>query len=215
MTFFIALWQGNFTARARSRASTRRSPARRIIDKVIRIDQSPIGRTPRSNPATYTGVFTQIRDLYAMLPESRERGYKPGRFSFNVSGGRCEACQGEGQRRIEMNFLPDVYVVCEVCGGRRYNQETLAVKYKGYSIADLLEMPVSDALPILENIPQVKQKLQTLVDVGLGYIHLGQSAVTLSGGEAQRIKLARELSKRQTGQDSLPAGRADDRAALR
>ena len=169
------------------------------VDKVIRIDQSPIGRTPRSNPATYTGVFAQIRDLYAMLPESRERGYKPGRFSFNVSGGRCEACQGEGQRRIEMNFLPDVYVVCEVCGGRRYNHETLAVRYKGFSIADLLESPVSDALPILENIPQVKQKLQTLVDVGLGYIHLGQSAVTLSGGEAQRIKLARELSKRQTG----------------
>ena len=169
------------------------------IDKVIRIDQSPIGRTPRSNPATYTGVFSQIRDLYAMLPESRERGYKPGRFSFNVSGGRCEACQGEGQRRIEMNFLPDVYVVCEVCGGRRYNHETLTVKYKGMSIADLLEMPISDALPILENIPQVKQKLQTLVDVGLGYVHLGQSAVTLSGGEAQRIKLARELSKRQTG----------------
>jgi excinuclease ABC subunit A len=169
------------------------------IDKVIRIDQSPIGRTPRSNPATYTGVFTQIRDLYAMLPESRERGYKPGRFSFNVAGGRCEACQGEGQRRIEMNFLPDVYVVCEVCGGRRYNHETLSVKYKGVSIADLLETPVADALPILENIPQVRQKLQTLVDVGLGYVHLGQSAVTLSGGEAQRIKLARELSKRQTG----------------
>jgi excinuclease ABC subunit A len=170
-----------------------------LVDKVIRIDQSPIGRTPRSNPATYTGMFAQIRDLYAMLPESRERGYKPGRFSFNVPGGRCEACQGEGQRRIEMNFLPDVYVQCEVCGGRRYNHETLAVCYKGYSIADLLESSVSDALQILENIPQVKQKLQTLVDVGLGYIHLGQSAVTLSGGEAQRIKLARELSKRQTG----------------
>ncbi len=169
------------------------------VDKVIRIDQSPIGRTPRSNPATYTGVFTQIRDLYAMLPESRERGYKPGRFSFNVAGGRCETCQGEGQRRIEMNFLPDVYVVCEGCGGRRYNQETLAVKYKGHSIADLLETPVSEALPVLENIPKVQQKLQTLVDVGLGYLHLGQSAVTLSGGEAQRIKLARELSKRQTG----------------
>ena len=169
------------------------------IDKVIRIDQSPIGRTPRSNPATYTGVFAQIRDLFAMLPESRERGYKAGRFSFNVAGGRCEACQGEGQRRIEMNFLPDVYVQCEVCGGRRYNHETLQVKYKENSIADLLETPVSEALPILENIPQVKQKLQTLVDVGLGYIHLGQSATTLSGGEAQRIKLARELSKRQTG----------------
>ncbi len=185
------------------------------IDKVIRIDQSPIGRTPRSNPATYTGVFAQIRDLYAMLPESRERGYKPGRFSFNVSGGRCEACQGDGQRRIEMNFLPDVYVLCEVCGGRRYNHETLAVKYKGHSIADLLEMPVADALPILENIPQVRQKLQTLVDVGLGYIHLGQSAVTLSGGEAQRIKLARELSKRQTGKTLVPAGRAHHRPALR
>ena len=169
------------------------------IDKVIRIDQSPIGRSPRSNPATYTGVFAQIRDLYAMLPESSERGYKPGRFSFNVTGGRCEACQGEGQRRIEMNFLPDVYVVCEICGGKRYNHETLAVRYKGSSIADLLETPVADVLPILENIPQVKQKLQTLVDVGLGYIQLGQSAVTLSGGEAQRIKLARELSKRQTG----------------
>ena len=169
------------------------------IDKVVRIDQSPIGRTPRSNPATYTGVFTQVREIYAMLPESRERGYKAGRFSFNVSGGRCEACQGEGQRRIEMNFLPDVYVLCEVCGGKRYNHETLAVKYKGYSIADLLDTPIADALTILENIPQVRQKLQTLVDVGLGYIHLGQSSVTLSGGEAQRIKLARELSKRQTG----------------
>ncbi|MEO6120465.1 MAG: excinuclease ABC subunit UvrA, partial [Terriglobales bacterium] len=169
------------------------------LDKVIRIDQSPIGRTPRSNPATYTGVFTDIRNIYAMLPESRERGYKAGRFSFNVAGGRCEHCTGEGQRRIEMNFLPDVYVVCEVCGGKRYNHETLAVKFKGYSIADLLQTPIADALPILEDIPQVRQKLQTLVDVGLGYVELGQSAVTLSGGEAQRIKLARELSKRQTG----------------
>jgi excinuclease ABC subunit A len=169
------------------------------IDKVIEIDQSPIGRTPRSNPATYTGVFTAIRDLFAMLPESRERGYKPGRFSFNVQGGRCEACQGEGQRRIEMNFLPDVYVLCEVCNGRRYNQETLAVQFNGYSIADLLDLPIEDALPILKDIPAVHQKLQTLVDVGLGYIHLGQSATTLSGGEAQRMKLARELSKRQTG----------------
>ena len=169
------------------------------IDKVIRIDQSPIGRTPRSNPATYTGVFTQVRELYAMLPESRERGYKAGRFSFNVPGGRCEACQGEGERRIEMNFLPDVYVLCEICGGKRYNRETLAVRYKGYSIADLLDSPISEALQVLENFPQARQKLQTLVDVGLGYIHLGQSSVTLSGGEAQRIKLARELSKRQTG----------------
>ena len=169
------------------------------MDKVIQIDQSPIGRTPRSNPATYTGVFTAIRDLFAMLPESRERGYKPGRFSFNVQGGRCEACQGEGQRRIEMNFLPDVYVLCEICNGRRYNQETLAVKFNGYSIADLLDLPIEDAVPILKDIPTVHAKLQTLVDVGLGYIHLGQSATTLSGGEAQRMKLARELSKRQTG----------------
>jgi len=169
------------------------------LDKVIQIDQSPIGRTPRSNPATYTGVFSAIRDIFAMLPESRERGYKPGRFSFNVQGGRCEACQGEGQRRIEMNFLPDVYVLCEVCNGRRYNQETLAVKFNGYSIADLLDLAIEDALPILKDIPAVNQRLQTLVDVGLGYIHLGQSATTLSGGEAQRMKLARELSKRQTG----------------
>jgi excinuclease ABC subunit A len=169
------------------------------LDKVIQIDQSPIGRTPRSNPATYTGVFTAIRDLFAMLPDSRERGYKPGRFSFNVQGGRCEACQGDGQRRIEMNFLPDVYVLCEICNGRRYNQETLAVKFNGYSIADILDLPIEDAVPILKDIPAVNNKLQTLVDVGLGYIHLGQSATTLSGGEAQRMKLARELSKRQTG----------------
>ena len=169
------------------------------IDKVIRIDQSPIGRTPRSNPATYTQVFAPIRDLFAMLPEARERGYKPGRFSFNVSGGRCEACQGDGQRRIEMNFMPDVYVQCEVCNGRRYNQETLAVKFHGHSIADILDLTIEDALSVLDNVPQLKQKLQTLVDVGLGYVHLGQSATTLSGGEAQRMKLARELSKRQTG----------------
>ncbi|WP_255484379.1 excinuclease ABC subunit UvrA [Granulicella sp. 5B5] len=169
------------------------------LDKVIQIDQSPIGRTPRSNPATYTGVFTQIRDLFAMLPDSRERGYKPGRFSFNVQGGRCEACQGDGQRRIEMNFLPDVYVLCEVCNGRRYNTETLAVKFNGYSIADILDLPIEEAVHVLKDIPAVHQKLQTLVDVGLGYIHLGQSATTLSGGEAQRMKLARELSKRQTG----------------
>jgi len=169
------------------------------IDKVIRIDQSPIGRTPRSNPATYTGLFTPIRDLYAMLPESRERGYKPGRFSFNVKGGRCEACQGDGLRRIEMNFLPDVYVTCDVCRGKRYNHETLQVKYKGYSIADLLDTTVEEALPLMENLPHIRPKLQTLNDVGLGYIHLGQSSTTLSGGEAQRIKLAKELSRRQTG----------------
>ena len=169
------------------------------IDKVIEIDQSPIGRTPRSNPATYTGLFTPIRELFAMLPESRERGYKPGRFSFNVKGGRCEACEGEGMKRIEMNFLPDVYVLCDVCRGARYNRETLSVLYKGKSIADLLDTTVEEALPVLENIPQIRPKLQTLLDVGLGYIELGQSATTLSGGEAQRIKLAKELSKRATG----------------
>jgi excinuclease ABC subunit A len=169
------------------------------IDKVIEIDQAPIGRTPRSNPATYTGVFAPIRDLFSMLPESRERGYRPGRFSFNVKGGRCEACQGDGLRRIEMNFLPDVYVTCEVCRGRRYNSETLAVRYKGHSISDVLNLPASEAVKLLENIPQIQQKLATLVEVGLGYVTLGQSATTLSGGEAQRIKLARELSKRQTG----------------
>jgi excinuclease ABC subunit A len=169
------------------------------IDKVISIDQTPIGRTPRSNPATYTGLFTPLRDLFAMLPESRERGYKPGRFSFNVKGGRCEACQGDGERRIEMNFLPDVYVTCDICRGRRYNSETLSVKYKGCSIADLLESTAQDALVLLENIPAIAQKLRTVVEVGLGYLHLGQSSTTLSGGEAQRIKLARELSRRQTG----------------
>jgi excinuclease ABC subunit A len=169
------------------------------VDKVIEIDQSPIGRTPRSNPATYTGLFTPIRELYAMLPESRERGYKPGRFSFNVKGGRCEACEGDGMKRIEMNFLPDVYVLCDVCRGARYNRETLSVKYKGKSIAELLDTTVEEALPVLENIPQIKMKLQTLLDVGLGYIKLGQSSTTLSGGEAQRIKLAKELSKRATG----------------
>ncbi len=169
------------------------------IDKIIEIDQSPIGRTPRSNPATYTGLFTPIRELYAMLPESRERGYKPGRFSFNVKGGRCEACQGDGLKRIEMNFLPDVYVMCEVCRGQRYNRETLDVRYQGKNIAQLLDTTVEEALPLLENHPQIKQKLQTLYEVGLGYIKLGQSATTLSGGEAQRIKLAKELSRRATG----------------
>ena len=196
---YRALAQGSLRLARRAGRARRASRASSYIDKVIRIDQSPIGRTPRSNPATYTGLFTPIRDLYAMLPESRERGYKPGRFSFNVKGGRCEACQGDGLKRIEMNFLPDVYVTCDVCRGRRYNHETLQVKYKGYSIADLLEATVEEALPLLENIPQITAKLQTLVDVGLGYIHLGQSSTTLSGGEAQRIKLAKELSKRQTG----------------
>jgi excinuclease ABC subunit A len=169
------------------------------LDKVIEIDQSPIGRTPRSNPATYTGLFTPLRELFAMLPESRIRGYKAGRFSFNVKGGRCETCEGDGLRRIEMSFLPDVHVLCETCQGKRYNRETLAVKYKGYSIADLLEMNISDAHPLMENIPSIAQKLQTLNDVGLGYVHLGQSATTLSGGEAQRVKLSKELSRRATG----------------
>jgi excinuclease ABC subunit A len=169
------------------------------IDKVIEIDQSPIGRTPRSNPATYTGVFTPIRELYAMLPESRARGYKAGRFSFNVKGGRCEACQGDGLRKIEMSFLPNVYVSCEVCRGKRYNSETLSIQYKGLSISDLLNSTVAESSKALENIPQIQAKLQTLVDVGLGYIGLGQPATTLSGGEAQRIKLAKELSRRATG----------------
>ncbi len=169
------------------------------LDKVINIDQSPIGRTPRSNPATYTGMFTAIRDLFASTPDAKERGYKAGRFSFNVAGGRCENCAGDGILKIEMNFLPDVYVPCEVCHGNRYNRETLQVKYKGKNIADVLDMRVEDALEFFDSIPAIKNKLQTLYDVGLGYIKLGQSATTLSGGEAQRVKLSTELSKRSTG----------------
>jgi excinuclease ABC subunit A len=169
------------------------------IDKVIDIDQSPIGRTPRSNPATYTGLFTPIRELFAELPEAKIRGYGPGRFSFNVKGGRCEACQGDGLVKIEMHFLPDVYVPCEVCKGKRYNRETLEVRFRGLTISDVLEQTVEDACEFFQNQPRIHQKLQTLSDVGLGYIHLGQSATTLSGGEAQRVKLASELSKRDTG----------------
>ena len=169
------------------------------IDKVINIDQSPIGRTPRSNPATYTGVFDFIRDIFATTNEAKMRGYEKGRFSFNVEGGRCEACHGDGIIKIEMNFLSDVYVPCEVCKGKRYNRETLEVKYKGKSIADVLDMTVEEALTFFENVPRIKQKIQTLYDVGLGYIKLGQPSTTLSGGEAQRIKLATELSKRSTG----------------
>jgi excinuclease ABC subunit A len=170
-----------------------------LIDKVIEIDQSPIGRTPRSNPATYTGLFTFIRDLFAWMPEAKARGFKPGRFSFNVKGGRCEACQGDGVIAIEMHFLPNVYVTCEQCKGRRYNRETLEIKYRGKSIADILELTVDQALPLLENVPAISNKLKTLQSVGLGYVALGQSATTLSGGEAQRVKLAKELSKRGTG----------------
>jgi excinuclease ABC subunit A len=169
------------------------------IDKVIDIDQSPIGRTPRSNPATYTGLFTPIRELFAALPEAKMRGYGPGRFSFNVKGGRCEACQGDGLVKIEMHFLPDVYISCEVCKGRRYNRETLEVRYQGKSIADVLDLTVADALEFFTNQRRIADKLELLNDVGLGYIHLGQSATTLSGGEAQRVKLSTELAKRDTG----------------
>ena len=169
------------------------------LDKVINIDQSPIGRTPRSNPATYTNLFNDIRDLFASLPDAKARGYGPGRFSFNTKGGRCEACCGDGVLKIEMHFLADVYVPCEVCHGKRYNRETLEVRYKGKSIAEVLEMTVDEALPFFSALPKIADRLQTLQDVGLGYVKLGQSSTTLSGGEAQRVKLATELSKRSTG----------------
>ena len=169
------------------------------LDKVIEVDQSPIGRTPRSNPATYTGVFSDIRTLFTELPESKIRGYKPGRFSFNVKGGRCEDCEGAGMKLVEMDFLPDVYIPCETCKGKRYNRETLEVRFKGKSIADVLDMTVEQAVEYFENQPKILRKIQTLNDVGLGYITLGQHATTLSGGEAQRVKLATELSKKDTG----------------
>jgi excinuclease ABC subunit A len=169
------------------------------FDKVVDIDQSPIGRTPRSNPATYTGIFTAVRELFAATQESRSRGYAPGRFSFNVKGGRCEACQGDGLIKVEMHFLADIYVPCDVCTGKRYNRETLEIRYKGKNIHEVLDMTIEDALPFFDAIPALQRKLQTLADVGLSYVKLGQSATTLSGGEAQRVKLARELSKRDTG----------------
>jgi excinuclease ABC subunit A len=191
-------------ARELNKASTSPAPCEAIdgleyFDKIVDIDQSPIGRTPRSNPATYTGLFTPLRELFAATQEARSRGYKPGRFSFNVKGGRCEACQGDGVIKVEMHFLADIYVPCDVCKGKRYNRETLEIRYKGKSIHEVLEMTVEDALTFFSPIPVVARKLQTLLDVGLSYLKLGQNATTLSGGEAQRIKLARELSKRDTG----------------
>lgn len=185
---------------AKTRAgSFRKMEGLDALDKVIQIDQSPIGRTPRSNPATYTGVFTDIRELFASTEDAKLRGFNSGRFSFNVKGGRCEACQGDGIIKIEMNFLPDVYVPCEVCKGKRYNRETLEIKYKGKNIYDVLEMTVEEGLDFFSSIPRIARKLRTLCDVGLGYIKIGQPATTLSGGEAQRVKLASELGKRATG----------------
>jgi excinuclease ABC subunit A len=195
-----------YRALARSRAISAPRPGAHngikgaeFIDRVIDIDQSPIGRTPRSNPATYTGAFTPIRELFSQVPESRIRGYKPGRFSFNVKGGRCEVCQGDGVKKIEMHFLPDIHVTCEVCEGRRFNRETLEITYKGSNIAEVLSRTVNQAAELFAEVPAIARKLRTLQDVGMGYIQLGQPATTLSGGEAQRVKLSRELSKRDTG----------------
>jgi excinuclease ABC subunit A len=193
-----------YTAAELNGANEKSAPFREVqgidlFDKVVDIDQSPIRRTPRSNPATYTGLFTPLRELFAQVPESRSRGYGPGRFSFNVKGGRCEACEGDGLIKVEMHFLPDVYVPCDVCHGKRYNRETLEITYKGHTIADVLDMTVEDAFKLFQPVPVLARKLETLMHVGLTYIKLGQSATTLSGGEAQRVKLSRELSKRDTG----------------
>ena len=190
---------GNYTGQRRIRLEYSSISGIQHIDKIIEIDQAPIGRTPRSNPATYVNVFADIRNLFASLPEAKIRGYQAGRFSFNVKGGRCETCQGAGLRTIEMNFLPDVYVVCSECNGKRYNRETLEVRFKGKSINDVLNLTVEQAVGFFSEIPSINQKITTLSQIGLGYITLGQSSTTLSGGEAQRIKLATELSKRQTG----------------
>jgi excinuclease ABC subunit A len=192
------------TSRDLNRASEEPAPHREVLglqqlDKVVAINQSPIGRTPRSNPATYTGIFTPVRELFAGTPEARARGYTPGRFSFNVKGGRCEACQGDGLIKVEMHFLPDIYVPCDVCKGQRYNRETLDIRYKGKTITEVLDMTIEEANDFFTNIPVVAKKIETLMDVGLTYIKLGQNATTLSGGEAQRVKLAKELSKRDTG----------------
>ena len=206
----------NHLHRTRQRAGAhRRITGLEQLDKIISVDQSPIGRTPRSNPATYIGLFDQIRELFSKTQEARARGYKPGRFSFNVKGGRCEVCRGDGQIKIEMHFLPDVYVPCEQCHGKRYNRETLEVRFKGKTIADVLEMPIEEALEFFAHIPKIRRRIEALVDVGLGYMRLGQPATTLSGGEAQRVKLAAELSKVATGRDDVHPRRADDRAALR
>jgi len=194
-----------YAAQLINRASTQYAPVKSIeglsqIDRIVEIDQSPIGRTPRSNPATYVGIFSLVRDLFSSTQEARSRGYQPGRFSFNVKGGRCEACQGDGLIKVEMHFLPDVYVICDVCEGKRYQRETLDIKYKGKDISEVLNMTVDEACEFFQPVPAIAKKLTTLQDVGLSYITLGQSATTLSGGEAQRIKLSRELSKRDTGQ---------------